>query len=85
MDGDGKFDALDQLEDEPEKTEQLFVYILRGEVGRAFIDGTDKNGRRTGWMTMIADYYFFPDQPADEAMRVTKNWRAWTEEQGKKL
>lgn len=74
----GKFDALDQLTDEPTEQEAIHVYEIQTEPIVAFVDGTDPvTGRRFGRRVEIADYAWMPDQPADHDVRTTEAWQAW--------
>lgn len=73
----GKFDALDQLADEPEAGERLFAYRRVGEVGMCHIHR--KGGG--GWFT-IANYALVAQQPDDATMRDTTAWRAWCHQEG---
>lgn len=73
--GGGKWDALDQLNDSPEDSEQLFAYELHGNVTSGFWDGRGKDGRRTGGQFAGGTYRFVA---ADDAqMRTLEAWRAW--------
>ncbi len=74
VENDGVFDALDQLHDEPKRTEIISVYKLDGEVGRVHVY---RSGGKGGWFT-VAEYKFLPDQPADAEIRETEAWREWT-------
>jgi hypothetical protein len=76
-----KWDALDQPEDQATKTEALFLYRIRPtRMGRAFFDGT-RNGRRAGWLSMIADYDCVTPQPPDAIMRNPESFRGWCAKQ----
>ncbi len=64
------FDALDQLEDEPDETELIYVYQLVAAP--------------QGWVTTatgrypIAEYRFIDPPPGDGLVRRTHAWRGWT-------
>lgn len=77
----GNFDALDQLDDQPELTETIHVYEIKGEPGRMHI--YSRGPTPSGWYA-VADYEFLPDQPADAEVRTTEAWRAWTLARGLK-
>jgi hypothetical protein len=77
-----KWDALDQPADSAEAHESLYLYRVRPtRMGFAFYDGTGKNGRRTGWRSMMADYDYVAAQPADAVMRDNEQWIEWCLEQ----
>lgn len=40
----GKWDALDQLDDSPASDEEIFVYRLKEHLGNAFVDGPKIKG-----------------------------------------
>jgi hypothetical protein len=69
----GRFDMLDQLEDEPETDEILYVYRRSGPVGLLFTcgRGAGVSGR---WP---AAHYEWMDQVAGEDVRDRASWRAW--------
>ena len=69
-----KWDALDQLTDQPEPLEKLFAYELVGGVGRIHIYAPP---RGSGWF-VIAEYRLITPQPDDADMRTTERWHAWT-------
>lgn len=75
----GQWDALDQLEDQPRPGETIHVYQQASFDGRVHLYRRGK-GARSGWLT-IASYRLFPRQPADQEIRTTAAWRAWTTEQ----
>jgi hypothetical protein len=78
-DADGNWDALDQLRDMPDAGESIVVYRRRGKAGALHIDYTRK---ASAWFA-VAEYELAAVQPADEAMRSTRSWRAWCVEQVK--
>lgn len=70
---DGKWDALDQLDDTPDPGEKIYVYKLMEKPMTVHINA----GRgRSGWHQMAA-YVFIQDQPADSEIRGTEEWRKW--------
>ncbi len=78
IDQDGTVDALDQLDDKPEKTEKIYVYrLVEGSVSHAIAC------RRGEGCTPIpgAEYKIHTEQPQDEEIRSTEAWRKWTEAQ----
>jgi hypothetical protein len=82
---DGKFDALDQLEDTPAADEQITVYFLKSNDGFVHVDGRDpKTGKRFGRTETMATYKLCPVQPDDATVRSTMLWQAWCQEQGKR-
>lgn len=64
-----RWDACDQLEDEPRPDEEIFVYVRASKPTRAFI--------RPGGLVMICSYQFWPMQPDDATARDREAWRAW--------
>jgi hypothetical protein len=75
----GKWDALDQLDDEPEDMETVYVYRL--------VPGTEYHAHvwpsplgLSGWISG-ADYEFISQQPNDGEIRSIAAWRAWVETQ----
>lgn len=71
-----KWDALDQLEDEPGPEEEIHVYRRHGELGTVHVDTTEK-GRRVGRWYRLAEYRLHPVQPDDATVRNTVAWRNW--------
>lgn len=69
---DGKFDALDQLDDTPKPDEKLFAYEINGTPGMAFVDGTKCRGAYA-----LANYKVVKNQPTDVEMRTTEAWQEW--------
>jgi hypothetical protein len=76
-DAEGKFDALDRLDDEPAAGEALFAYRLVKSDGVVHLSMTDRRGRRCGGFYAMAGYAVVEDQPPDEVMRDTEKWREW--------
>ncbi|MDD5045138.1 MAG: hypothetical protein PHG51_06330 [Candidatus Omnitrophica bacterium] len=68
----GETDVLDQVEDTPKETEQVFVYEREGEPGSAHICGA-KNLR--GWYA-IGTYHWLIDVNGQE-LRDNKIWQEW--------
>jgi len=73
IDDDGTIDALDQLDDAPKATEQIYVYRLDGPPGQGFLCSRGK-GCRT---FVVADYRFWCKQPRDSEARTNAAWREW--------
>ncbi len=72
------WDALDQLDDKPEHDETIYVYEVIGNVGAAFVDYTDKTGKRRGKQIRCGNYRLYPDeQPPDAMMRTKEAWDRW--------
>lgn len=67
------WDALDQPDDEPRASEQLFTYVLT-EGGFGFVHIKASKG---GGFYKLASYKLWPNQPTDAEMRDTAKWRAW--------
>lgn len=80
------FDCLDQLDDEPEPAEQIWVYRLAKPPTTAMVDWSDKKtGRRRGGCQQMGSYAILPDQPDDGVLRNTAKWRAWCAENQDRL
>lgn len=69
----GKWDALDQLEDQPQPNETIHVYVLQGKPGSVHLN----RGRGRGGWYVFANYQIYPQQPTDDQMRSTAKWRSW--------
>ena len=70
--GVDKWDALDQLEDQPKPNETLFAYEIVNKPIMCHVNA----GRRTGFYPM-AKYKFVNPQPTDADMRTEEAWDAW--------
>lgn len=68
----GRWDALDQLGDEPKPWEEITVYRLVGVTGIA----CRRSGRGRGCFPM-ATYRVVEPQPAADQVRDTAAWREW--------
>ena len=76
----GDWDDLDQLGDEPAANETIVVYRKVHDDGEVHINGA----KVKGWFRR-ANYYLHDEQPGDETARNTSKWRAWCEEQARRL
>ncbi len=76
------WDALDQLEDVPRPTEQLFCYRLTAAPMRGMIDyrSGPKGGARRGHPFIHASYAIVGDAPPEGVMRENHRWRLWVTE-----
>ena len=74
--GSEPFDALDQLNDNPQPGEKLFAYVLAAPPSRGFVDGTWYSGP-----VIWAEYEMIEPQPMEQDMRDTDRWAAWVEQQ----
>lgn len=74
----GAWDALDQLDDEPRKTESIHVYRRRDDLGIGSIHlcGRGK-ARGASGRYYVCSYSVLPEQPADYEMRTNEAWAAW--------
>jgi hypothetical protein len=68
----GAIDALNEAADKPRETEELFVYMLTHEPGRAFIDGSKFRG-----LVSCGNYRLTAQQPTDAEMRDPDAWHRW--------
>lgn len=69
----GEFDALDQREDEPKPTENLYAYVIAREPGMCHIN----RGGGKGGFYVLAHYKFATEQPDDATMRDFDKWSKW--------
>lgn len=72
----GAWDALDQLDDEPQATERIYIYrrcVLK-PVSKVHVLCSPRKGSGFYWM---ASYRYLPDQPSDADVRSTAAWQAW--------
>jgi hypothetical protein len=79
--GQRKWDALDQLEDEPNEGEKLIAGVLAHR-GSMHVSYTEK-GRRKGDWWATADYDVVTPQPDEATMRDRDRWREWCMQQPK--
>lgn len=70
----GKWDALDQLDDQPKPKEQIYAYRRTKKLGMCHIKASKRSA--SGFYP-IAEYAFIEPQPPEEVMRSTEQWRAW--------
>ena len=79
-----KWDALDQLEDTPKPTEEIFVYEQVGTPSWAHICRSPKAGG--SGMFMMAEYQALVSEhpPAEDALRDNRRWREWAAEEAKR-
>lgn len=71
-----QWDALDQLEDEPKQTEDVYLYMMHGEATRMHLCIRGKNKAAGGWYAM-AEYKFVMMQPDESHLRTAAAWDAW--------
>lgn len=74
----GKFDALDQLDDEPEPGETLHAYVITEKPGHIHINTGRKPG---GGFYPMATYKLAEVQPPQETMKKKALWQEWTSQQ----
>lgn len=75
-DRNGKWDALDQLSDEPKIDEEIVVYRLKGQPCRIHAQLTI-NGRRVCQWYEGGNYEVVANQPPDDVLRETAAYRTW--------
>jgi hypothetical protein len=73
VDATGKWDGLDQPDDNPMPAEMIHAYHLVREPGMCHIRAT---GGRGGFYP-IAEYQMVTTQPELRDMETTDRWRAW--------
>lgn len=78
----GKWDGLDQPDDDPGPTETVYVYALHEHQGGWW--WKCQPASEGGWLPNAA-YRFFAEQPTDEIVRDGARWREWAEEQRERL
>ena len=72
---DGKFDVLDQLDDEATDEEEIFAYIAKpGTFSRYHVTRSPRS--KSGWYSSN-DYVLFDPQPTDEVLRDNERWGEW--------
>ena len=76
VDARGKWDALDQVDDEPAADEKLYAYQLAENPGHCHINA----GRGRGGFYPMARYCLISPQPAESEMRTTLAWIKWVED-----
>ena len=78
----GETDLLDQIEDTPNDSEEVFVYKLEeGTSGTVHLDGRGKNGKRFGGWYAMREYRHLPEVNGEE-LRDNNVWQAWATKQG---
>ncbi len=73
----GEVDVLDQLEDEPKRTETVHVYRRQGD---AMVVHVSMSPRSHSGYYMMAEYRHLPGVDG-EKLRDCLNWRLWVSEQ----
>ncbi len=68
----GKWDALDQLNDNPSVHEKLHAYVLAAKPGMCHIRAS-----KGGGFYPIAEYRLVEPQPPESEMRYGKIWCDW--------
>jgi hypothetical protein len=79
--GERKWDALDQLDDEPNAGERVIAGVIQRR-GRMHVSYTEK-GRRRGDLWLTADYQTLDPQPDQAILLDRDRWQAWCLEQPK--
>ncbi len=74
VEANGKWDALDQLDDKPEPQEKIYAYKRVGKPGMIHINMGRKNH---GGFFPMAEYRFCSEQPPDCGMRDKERWQWW--------
>lgn len=72
VDGEGKKDVLDLVEDTAKDEEQLFIYKLEGEAGVVHLNF---GGGKGGWYA-LGTYHYLPDIEG-EPLRNNSEWQKW--------
>ncbi len=79
VDDNGTFDALDQLDDRPNITEKVYVYVLVRNDGMIHLNMRNAQGRPCGGYFAMAEYRLFEQQPEDATVRSRRGWPEWCE------
>lgn len=74
IEGQGEWDALDQLTDTPEPDEEIIAYRRHRRPGWVHINTGRKPG---GGFYTVAEYRVVPAQPDDATLRDRARWQAW--------
>lgn len=77
VDGRGKVDALDLLDDVADPSERIFVYRQFANHGRAFFCTRGKGCQ----LENMNSYTLYHEQPADEVLRDNAKWAEWCQQQ----
>jgi hypothetical protein len=77
INGAAGVDALDQLDDQAERCESIYVYRLEGAPQHGFACSRSKGCQ----LLVFARYRLYHDQPDDATMRDNAAWRAWAKAQ----
>lgn len=72
----GTWDALDQLEDEPQHDELIVLYQQVSEPRMMHLQRSVKGQRVCGWYLM-ADYRVVTDPPEESILRSRPAWQRW--------
>lgn len=72
----GKWDALDQPDDKPELSEQVYLYQQIGVPFRFHLSCRGKGKSASGWY-QDGYYLHLPTPPADEYLRDNALWAQW--------
>jgi hypothetical protein len=71
------WDALDQVDDNPRRDEEVYVYVLMEEPTRYHLLIRGKGKREGGWY-QDGKYKHLPEKPEDHVLRDNERWRRWT-------
>jgi len=77
VDEEGKWDALNEVDDEVKPGETVHVYRACGEPDQVHIDKVE-HGRRCGEWSQMLDYSHWPNPGAVHTQR-TEDWCHWTD------
>jgi len=75
----GKLDALDQIDDQANSTEKIYVYRRIGEATRYHLKSSCRS--MSGYWPR-AEYGYVEPQPGDDQVRDNNAWQAWAMAQG---
>ena len=79
------FDALDQLDDKPKRSEEIYVYRKVEDNGMIHINARDKHGKHCGGFYPMATYVLHDPQPAQDVCRNNQKWQEWAQEEKSRL
>jgi hypothetical protein len=76
----GRWDVLDQLDDEPRPKEKIYVYVRRDDLPQSKFHIRARRRSESGFY-FTCSYSFLPEQPKDTDVRTTFMWQEWASKQ----
>lgn len=78
-DSTGKWDALDQVDDEAREGEEIFLYMIVPDTIVSIHVCRRGRGQRSGWL-QDAEYVFFEPQPIGNELKSNLDWAKWCDQ-----